>query len=134
MFIEVKAIGKASNQGEEQLFRYAFVEGVPILILTDGRQWSFYLPAEEGRFDERKFLELDLLTNSLNDLEDHFCRFLQREEIISGKTQERAREFLKRKQRKKETEEALAKGWQELLKKPDDLLVDLLSEKVQEIC
>lgn len=43
-FIEVKQIGQ-SDGAERQLFEYAFHIGVPMAILTDGREWNFFLPA-----------------------------------------------------------------------------------------
>ena len=42
IFLEVKKIGHA-NTGDRQLFEYAFHQGVPMAILTDGQEWSFYL-------------------------------------------------------------------------------------------
>src|SRR5690606_7540533 len=44
VFVEVKGVGR-SVDGDRQLFEYAFHEGVPICLLTDGRDWSFYLPS-----------------------------------------------------------------------------------------
>ena len=39
-FVEVKRIGQ-SGGAEKQLFEYAFHEGVPLAILTDGQEWNF---------------------------------------------------------------------------------------------
>ena len=44
VFIEVKQVGRAVA-GDRQLFEYCFHQGVPLCVLTDGREWSFYLPA-----------------------------------------------------------------------------------------
>jgi predicted type IV restriction endonuclease len=46
-FIEVKQPGKAEDSVRQAL-EYAFHKGVPFVVLTDGRTWSFYLPAEQG--------------------------------------------------------------------------------------
>ena len=43
VFIEVKQVGNIEG-AEQQLFEYAFHEGVPIAILTDGRVWRFFHP------------------------------------------------------------------------------------------
>ena len=45
-FIEVKKIGQ-SDGAERQLFEYAFHKGVPLAILTDGREWNVFLPGEQ---------------------------------------------------------------------------------------
>src|SRR5262249_43268218 len=37
-----------------QALEYAFHIGVPSVVLRDGRTWSFYLPAEEGSYEERR--------------------------------------------------------------------------------
>src|SRR5690348_12957479 len=47
VFIEVKGVGR-SLDGDRQLFEYAFHEGIPLCVLTDGREWSFYLPGGQG--------------------------------------------------------------------------------------
>ena len=59
IFIEVKGVGKATG-AERQLFEYAFHQGVPLAVLTDGREWSFFLPAGAGSYDERRIYKLDL--------------------------------------------------------------------------
>jgi predicted type IV restriction endonuclease len=47
VFVEVKKTG-FSEGADRQLFEYAFHIGVPMAILTDGQEWSFYLPGEQG--------------------------------------------------------------------------------------
>jgi hypothetical protein len=55
IFIEVKAVGQSVG-ADRQLFEYAFHEGIPFAILTDGREWNFFLPGEQGLYD---FLRAD---------------------------------------------------------------------------
>lgn len=45
VFAEVKQPGKAED-AVRQALEYAFHAGVPFVVLTDGRTWSFYLPVE----------------------------------------------------------------------------------------
>jgi predicted type IV restriction endonuclease len=40
VFIEVKQPGQ-TDAADKQLFEYAFHEGVPLAVLTDGQTWSF---------------------------------------------------------------------------------------------
>ena len=54
VFIEVKQIGQSDTAAERQLFEYAFHKGVPMAILTDGQDWQFFLPAEQGEYGERR--------------------------------------------------------------------------------
>jgi predicted type IV restriction endonuclease len=51
IFIEVKALGQSVVGADRQLFEYAFHEGIPFAILTDGREWNFFLPGEQGLYD-----------------------------------------------------------------------------------
>ena len=60
IFIEVKHVGRAEG-AVQQALQYAFHCGVPFVVLTDGRSWSFYLPAEQGDYDERRVYMLDLV-------------------------------------------------------------------------
>src|SRR5262249_29354003 len=46
VFTEVKQPGKAED-AVRQALEYAFHTGVPFIVLTDGKTWSFYLPAEQ---------------------------------------------------------------------------------------
>ena len=64
VFVEVKKVGGAKG-ADKQLFEYAFHSGVPMAILTDGQEWSFYLPGEQGRYDERRVYKLDLLERNV---------------------------------------------------------------------
>ena len=38
-------------------------------ILTDGQEWSFYLPGEQGRYDERRVYKPDLLEREISEAE-----------------------------------------------------------------
>ena len=61
VFVEAKRTGSLDSRGEGQLFAYAANKGVPILILTDGNLWNFYLSMAPGEPFERRFYSLELL-------------------------------------------------------------------------
>jgi len=58
ILIEVKQVGQ-SKGADRQLFEYAFHKGVPMAILTDGQEWNFFLPTEQGDYSERQLYKLD---------------------------------------------------------------------------
>jgi hypothetical protein len=60
ILVEVKQIGQ-SQGADRQLFEYAFHKGVPMAVLTDGQEWHFFLPTEQGDYGERRVYKLDLL-------------------------------------------------------------------------
>ncbi|GIV86872.1 MAG: hypothetical protein KatS3mg054_0901 [Chloroflexus sp.] len=83
IFIEVKKVGM-SEGADRQLFEYAFHSGVPVAVLTDGQEWSFYLPGEQGRYDERRVYKLDLLEREIEEAVSRLERYLQYERVCSG--------------------------------------------------
>jgi len=133
VFIEVKKIG-LSDGADRQLFEYAFHLGVPIAILTDGQEWSFYLPGEQGRYDERRVYKLDILERNVSEAEQKLKSYLSYENICSGKALEAARADYRNVARKRIIKANLPKAWEALLKEQDSLLLELLSEKVEDIC
>src|SRR5262249_38054256 len=71
IFIEVKALG-SSLGGDKQLFGYAYHEGIPFAILTDGREWNFYLPGEQGTYDDRRVQKLDVVDRPITETVEVF--------------------------------------------------------------
>lgn len=66
VFIEVKQPGH-TEAADRQLFEYAFHEGVPLAVLTDGQTWNFYLPSGQGSYDDRRVYRLDFLERNPNE-------------------------------------------------------------------
>ncbi|HWA85365.1 MAG TPA: type I restriction enzyme HsdR N-terminal domain-containing protein [Opitutus sp.] len=90
IFIEVKQPGK-SEDSVRQALAYAFHSGVPFVILTDGRTWSFYLPAERGSYEERRVYKVDLFERSPSEAAAAFHRYLAPTRVRSGEALETAR-------------------------------------------
>lgn len=133
IFVEVKRVGLAQG-ADRQLFEYAFHQGVPIAILTDGQEWHLYLPAEQGHYDDRRVYKLDLLERGPDESESRFTRYLDYSAVCSGLALESARTDYRDVNRGRQIGEALPRAWQELLTEPDDLLAELLADKVEDIC
>jgi len=133
VFIEVKKVG-LSDGADRQLFEYAFHLGVPMAILTDGQAWSFYLPGEQGRYDERRVYKLDLLERDVEEAVSRLQRYLQYQKVCSGESLRSAREDYQNIARGREVESFLPKAWQALLEEPDSLLLELLAEKTEDLC
>ena len=133
VFIEVKKIG-FSEGADKQLFEYAFHLGVPIAILTDGQEWSFYLPGEQGRYDERRVYKLDILERDIEEAQSRLQSYLSYHNVCSGKALESARSDYKNIARIRIIESTFPRAWEALLKDRDSLLLDLLAEKVEDLC
>jgi len=133
VFVEVKKVG-LSEGADRQLFEYAFHLGVPMAILTDGQEWSFYLPGEQGRYDERRVYKLDLLERSIEESENRLERYLSYRNVCSGDALKEARSDYQNVARDRIIEANLPKAWGALLKDQDSLLLDLIAEKVEDLC
>lgn len=133
VFVEVKKVG-LSEGADRQLFEYAFHLGVPMAILTDGQEWSFYLPGEQGRYDERRVYKLDLLERDISEAVSRLERYLSYSNVCSGAALKAARSDYQDVARIRVIEGNLPKAWIALLKEQDSLLLDLLAEKVEDLC
>lgn len=133
ILVEVKKVGLLDG-AEQQLFEYAYHIGVPMAILTDGQEWSFYLPGEQGRYDERRVYKLDILERSLEETINRLERYLSYRNVCSGKALEAARSDYKNVARGREIQATLPRAWSALLEEPDSLLLEILAEKVENLC
>lgn len=133
VFVEVKKTG-LSGGADRQLFEYAFHVGVPMAILTDGQEWSFYLPGEQGRYDERRVYKLDLLERSSEEAIGRLTRYLAYDRLCSGEALTAARSDYRNVARDREIEATFPRAWNSLLEEQDSLLLDLVAEKVEDLC
>ena len=132
VLLKVKDLGKATEKGEKQLFEYAFKQGVPIAILTDGRNWSLYLPAGKGSFEERRFAQIDLIASDLTVAAGVLTNYLHRDEVESGKGLKRAWDVYEEDWLQKEAELKYPSVWRKLLSEPDPSLLELFVKEVRQ--
>lgn len=133
VFIEVKQVGQ--NEGaERQLFEYAFHIGVPMAILTDGQEWHFFLPAEQGLYQERRVYKLDILERSAAESVERLARYLAFADVASGKAIEAARTDYRNVSRDRQIKTTLPLAWKKLIEEQDSLLIELLADRVESLC
>ncbi len=133
IFIEVKKVGLTEG-ADRQLFEYAFHRGVPLAVLTDGQTWSFYLPGEAGRYDERRVYKVDLLGRTVNVSEERLERYLGYKRTTSGDGLRAAQADYRNVARERDIQRSLPIAWSTLIEEQDSILLDLLAEKVEDIC
>ena len=133
VFIEVKGVGRALD-GDRQLFEYSFHHGVPLCVLTDGREWSFYVPAGQGSYDDRRVYRLQLDDREPAECERVLTRYLARSRVRDGSAFEAAQADYRDAAGKREAAAALPRAWAALVTAPEELLVDLLSERAETLC
>jgi predicted type IV restriction endonuclease len=134
LYIEVKPPGKAEDSVRQAL-GYAFqYGGVPMVILTDGKTWSFYLTMEQGSYEERRVYKLDLFERDTGDAVEKFTQYLSRSKVISGEALDAARQEYRSKNRRAQAIAAIPSAWVELIQKGDELLVELIGDAVESKC
>lgn len=74
------------NVEEEQLREYCVAGKPDLAVLTNGRQWLFYLPPTKRKPKLRQFLALDIISDNDRDIEQSFRRFLSYESIQAIRT------------------------------------------------
>ena len=130
VFIEVKKVGNIEG-GEKQLFQYAFHEGIPIAILTDGQEWHFFHPIGEGAYKERRVCELDLTKGDSEEIDKLLNRYLNYEAIRTNKAVKAIKDDYQDLLRQKEIEKCLPEVWNELVQEKNDYLLLAMMEKTK---
>jgi hypothetical protein len=134
VFIEVKRINEELENHQEQLLTYSFRQGVKLSILTNGILWWFYLPLQEGSWEQRKFYAIDMYSQSLDKIADVFNKFLKKEQVLSGEAVINAQELYGDRQKKEIIKRNIPKAWRKLHVEGDDFFVELLAETTENIC
>ena len=133
VLIEVKRVETDLSEHQEQLLRYAFDAGAPLAVLTDGLLWWLYLPLADTSWEQRRFFRIDFREQGATDAAEAIYRFLNRQGVVGGTSQEEAQREFERQERDRRVRATLWEAWQHVLDDPQGLLRDLLAETVQEI-
>ena len=135
IFIEAKRIGAMDAGGEEQLFGYASNRGIPLLVLTDGDRWDFYLSMAAGVPSERRFYRLELqLEHKIPDYVDFLEEHLRKDRVVSGDARLNAEQRYASNRERERAHEAIPGAWQALLGEINETIRDLLAERVESEC
>lgn len=135
VFIEAKHSDVKIGKGEDQLFSYANNQGVPLLVLTNGWYWDFYLSMAAGRPPDRRFYSLDLrlgdnVAGYVKFLEQH----LQKNRVVSGKAKLSAEDILQNNKDREKARDSIPSVWSGLIENREEMLIDLLAEEVEGTC
>jgi hypothetical protein len=130
VFVGVKQPVKAED-GVRQALEYAFHTGVPFIVLTDDKTWSFYLCAEQGSYEDRRVYKLDIFERTDVEAAVVLAKYLSRTKVESGECLEIARKEYRGRNRRSIARQAISEAWNELVQKGDELLVDLVASAVE---
>ena len=134
--IEVKKLGSGDTEkAKKQAWDYAVAENIPLVVVTDGKIWSFYLLAEEGSYEDRCFYKLDLSESSPQESCRILSEYLARSNVITGKAVNAAEGVLLEKKIRKEARRTIPDAWTGILQRKKDypLLKGLIGELVAEV-
>ena len=134
-FIEVKSVGKNVGSGsgaEDQLFQYAWKEGAPLVVLTDGNVWRVfltYLPGEGRQREVRNFKIADIVPEAAaRDLR----RYLGRDEVISKRALDNALADHEDLEKLESARNAIPRIWEESINENESSIVEALTAVVAE--
>lgn len=133
IFIEAKQLGKLDG-AEKQLFGYAVHHGVRVAILTDGQKWIFFYPSGEGTYEERKVIELDLLTGDQKENTYRLNRYLNYKSVTTGEAFDAIEEDYRIFSRQRELTRHLPEVWRKILHEKNQILLQTMIEEMKKVC
>ena len=133
VIIEVKKQGGA-DKADQQLFEYAFHAGVPLAVLTDGREWAFYLPSGEGSYLERRFYKLDIEERDDTEVVSRLDRYLGLANVEAGRYRLNADSDYRNLRDGKIAIETIPAAMRALVSESNTDLFDLIAEKTEDLC
>lgn len=133
VFIEAKRPNEVLDGHQQQLLEYSFKQGVRLAILTNGLTWWFYLPLNEGSWEERRFFSVDILQQEPDSVADRFMDLLSKANVSSGNALKNAEHLYSSKQKRTALRDTLPRALNRILTEPDSVLVDLVSDTVEKM-
>jgi len=133
-FIEVKKPAEELDKHQEQLLGYSYRKGVELAALTSGLTWWFYLPKENGDWEERKFDSLDVNKDDSAIIADKLVKILAKYHVESSQAWKYAKEIYDARWKQRQIEGTIPEAWDKLISEPDTLLLELLAETTEGLC
>lgn len=131
VFVEAKGTGEISAYSEARLFRYAANHGVPLLVLTNGNVWNLYLSMAAGEPNERCFYEVTLMETDIEKCAKNLGILLQNDRVVSEAVRQEAERQLEIIRARQIAKKRINSAWQALLNEPDEMLQEVLAERVE---
>lgn len=134
IFIKVERLGGIDAAGEDELFRYATDKRVQFRILTNGKDWNFYLGMKEDQLSASLCYQMALTDEKEVPKHVEFLKeCLSRDSVVSGSASMKAEKW-DESVREKEARKFIPEVWRTMLETPDEMLCDLLAKEVAGVC
>lgn len=102
-------------------------------MLTNGAEWSFYLPGGQGSYEDRRVYRLQLEERPPEESEQVLTRYLQRDRVCSRLAYEDAQRDYHNAASLREAVAAIPQAWRDLAAEPDGDLVSIITAKAEDI-
>ncbi len=129
VFIEVKPLGSISvnlPKVETQLRNYNRDNTALFSIITDGQIWRFYLSQTGGKFSEKCFKIVNLLEDDLDAIQASLGKFLNKQEIADGNSEQEAKKTLRLTEKQRTMGEMLPRARKTTMESPFPRLPEAL--------
>lgn len=130
VFVVVKRPGGIED-GVKQSLEYAFRTDVPLLILTDGKIWRFYLSGEQDDHDREAISMLNLFESSVSKSSATLRTYIERSRVARGEALDTAREEYEIQNRRARSRRQIPEAWISLVDNSDELLIELVADAVE---
>ncbi|KAA3610676.1 MAG: restriction endonuclease subunit R [Calditrichaeota bacterium] len=134
VFIEAKKVSEQLEKHQEQLLNYSFKEGVKLAILTNGITWWFYLPLNEGNWEQRRFYSIDIIEQDSSSAANKFIDFLEYDNIKTSHSLTQAEKLYKGRLKNKIIKENIPKAWNKIISEKDEFLIEIINDTVEKLC
>jgi len=133
LFIEVKRVHEKLDNHQKRLINFASQEKVGLSILTNGIVWWFYLTSEKSDWQQKWFYSIDLLKQKPDAIVPKLIDLLSKQKVTKGQSL-RAAKVLYQDKRQKMAADFVPQAWNQILKGPNKIFVELLSDTTEKIC
>jgi hypothetical protein len=133
LFIEVKRIHEKLDSHQKRLVNFATREGVGLSILTNGTLWWFYLISAKSDWQQKWFYSVDLLKQKPDAIIPQLIDLLSKNKVAGGQSI-RAAKVLYQDKKQKMAADFVPQAWNQILKGPNKIFVELLSDTTEKIC
>lgn len=133
-FIVVEKREKNLENAREGLIDFAAKENVAIAVLTNGLTWWFFSPHLGANAEQNNFLRIQMSGQQPEEITKEFLDFLSKQNLVSGKAVQSAKNRYQAKQKEMLIRQHLPKAWQGIMKEPEKWLVDIMVEATADLC
>ncbi len=133
LFIEVKRVHEKLDSHQKRLVNFATREEVGLSILTNGILWWFYLTSEKCDWQQKWFYSVDLLKQKPDVFVPNLIDLLSKQKVAKGQSL-RAAKVLYQDKKQKMAVDFVPQAWNRILKGPNKIFVELLSDTTEKIC